>query len=263
MFFYASKLLWPLVQPSNLLLLLLLVAVLGLLLGRRRGAMPLLCGVTAILVVVGVLPVGEWLLTPLEERFPAVTELPDRVDGVIVLGGAVELPIAEDRHQIALNDHAERLTALIELGRRYPDARLVFTGGEDWLAGTTLTEAEVVREFCRRQQFDPARVVFESRARNTYENALFSKQLVHPRPGERWLLITSAAHMPRAIGVFRAVEWPVTAYPVDYETTARYPPWRKFDTARRLYEFDDAIKAWVGLLAYRLSGRISALLPAP
>ncbi len=225
--------------------------------------MPLLCGVTAILVVVGVLPVGEWLLTPLEDRFPAVTEPPDRVDGVIVLGGAVELPIAEDRHQIALNDHAERLAALIELGRHYPDARLVFTGGQDWLAGTKLSEAEVVREFCRRQQFDPARMVFESRARDTYQNALFSKQLVHPRPGERWLLVTSAAHMPRAIGAFRAVEWPVTAYPVDYTTTGRYPLWGGFDVSWHLKEFDDAIKAWVGLLAYRLSGRTSALLPAP
>jgi uncharacterized SAM-binding protein YcdF (DUF218 family) len=263
MFVYVSKLLWLVIQPSSLLLLLLLVAVLGLLLGRRRIAMPLLCGVTAILVVVVVLPVGEWLLTPLEDRFPAVTELPDRVDGVIVLGGAVELPVAEDRHQIALNDRAERLTALIELGRRYPDARLVFTGGEDWLAGTTLTEAEVVREFWRRQQFDLARVLFESRSRNTYENGLFSRELVDPRPGERWLLVTSAAHMPRAIGVFRAVGWPVSAYPVDYQTTGLYPLWRGFDTSRRLKEFDDAIKAWVGLLAYRLSGRTSALLPAP
>jgi uncharacterized SAM-binding protein YcdF (DUF218 family) len=263
MFFYASKVLWLLIQPSNLLLLLLLVAVLGLLLGRRRFAMPLLCGVTAILVVVGVLPVGEWLLTPLEDRFPAVSELPDRVDGVIMLGGAVDLPVAEDRHQIALNDHAERLTTLIELARRYPDARLVFTGGQDWLAGTTLSEAEGVREFYRRQQFDTTRMVFESRARDTYQNAVFSKQLVHPRPGERWLLVTSAAHMPRAIGVFRAVGWPVSAYPVDYQTTGRYPVWRGFDASRHLKEFDDAIKAWVGLLAYRLSGRTSALLPAP
>jgi uncharacterized SAM-binding protein YcdF (DUF218 family) len=263
MFFYASKLLWPLAQPSNLLLLLLVVAVLGLLRGRRRFAMPVLCGVTATLVVVGVLPVGEWLLTPLENRFPAVTELPDRVDGVIVLGGAVDLPVTEGRHQIALQEHAERVTTLMELGRRYPDARLVFTGGQDWLAGTTLTEAAAMREFYVRQQFDRARVLFESRARNTYENALFSRQLVDPGPGERWLLVTSAAHMPRAIGVFRAVGWPLTAYPVDYTTTGRYPLWRGFDTSRHLKEFDEAIKAWAGLLAYRASGRTSALLPTP
>lgn len=263
MFFYLSKLLWLLAQPSNLLLLLLVAAVLGVWFGHRRLAAPLLYGVTAVLALVGLLPVGLWLMTPLENRFAALTELPDRVDGVIVLGGGVDLPVAEARRTIALNEAGERSTTLMELGQRYPDARLIFTGGTDWLSGVPTSEAEVMREFYRRQQFESARVLFEDRARNTYENALFSRQLLEPAPGERWLLVTSASHMPRAVGVFRRAGWPVLAYPVDYRTTGGFELWSGLDVALRLKEFDEASKAWLGLVAYWLSGRTSALLLAP
>jgi uncharacterized SAM-binding protein YcdF (DUF218 family) len=262
MFFYASKLLWPLAQPSNLLILLLLVGVLALGLGRRRLARVLLCGVAAILVPIAVLPVGQWLLTPLEDRFPAPTALPERVDGVIVLGGGIDLEITAARGQVTLQDSAERFTTLIELAHRYPDARLVFTGGEEWLSRVELRMAQAGRRFYQEQGLDVGRITFEGRARNTHENAVFSRDLVRPAPGERWLLVTSASHMPRAVGVFRQTGWPVLAYPVDYRTTGGVRLWAGLDAARRLEEFDSAIKAWLGLIAYWLSDRSSALFPA-
>ena len=263
MFYYAAKLLWILAQPSNLLALLVVLAALALWFGRRRLVAPLLYGASAGLLVIGVLPVGQWLLGPLETRFPAPDELPDGIDGVIALGGGVDLPVAAARGDFALKDAAERLTALLVLGRRYRDARLVFTGGSGLLSGSTLSEAEVVRRFYQEQQFDTGRVLFEDRARDTYENALFSRELAQPARGERWLLVTSAAHMPRAVGVFRQAGWPVIPYPVDYRTTGRFELWAGLDVAQRLKEFDEAIKAWIGLVAYRLSGRTSALLPGP
>jgi len=107
------------------------------------------------------------------------------------------------------------------------------------------------------------RVLFEDRARNTYENALYSKRLASPAPGERWLLVTSAAHMPRSVGVFRQVGWPVVPYPVDYETEGEFRILIRPDAALRWNEFDRAVKEWVGLLAYWLSGRSSAPFPAP
>jgi uncharacterized SAM-binding protein YcdF (DUF218 family) len=106
-------------------------------------------------------------------------------------------------------------------------------------------------------------VIFEDRARNTYENAVLSKQLVAPAPGERWLLVTSAAHMPRSVGVFRKVGWPVIPYPVDYNTTGDLEVMVAPDAAGRWSTFDQAVKAWIGLLAYWLSGRSSAPFPAP
>jgi uncharacterized SAM-binding protein YcdF (DUF218 family) len=258
MFYLLSKLTWPLVQPSNLLLLLLLLAVTLVWSGRRRFGLPLLGLVTATLVVVGLLPVGQWLLVPLENRFPLPADLPGRIDGVVMLGGNVDLPISAARRTVALNEAAERATTLIELARRYPDARLVVSGG-----GEPLGEAQVLLRFFRDQQLPPRRLLFEDRALNTWQNAVLSRALAQPATGERWLLVTSAAHMPRAVGCFEQVGWPVIAYPVDYRTSGRFEPWIDLDVARRLTEFDLAAKTWIGLVAYRLTGRIAELLPGP
>lgn len=266
--FTFSKLFWVLVQPSNLMLVLLVLATGGLLLGYRRAGLWLLGGVTAVLATVTLLPVGIWLLTPIENRFP-VPSLPEHVDGVVMLGGAVKGGISASRGQIALSAAAERVTALQALARRYPDARLVVTTGFGRLVSGQGHPARALEAYFPTQGLDPARIVFEDRSRNTHDNAILTKQLVKPLEGERWLLVTSAFHMPRAIGVFRQVGWPVTAYPVDFRTqeaTDLAPllgGLAEPNVAERLLAFDTAIKAWVGLIAYRLLGRTDALLPAP
>jgi uncharacterized SAM-binding protein YcdF (DUF218 family) len=262
MFYYASKVLWVLAQPSNLLLLLVAGGALALSLGQRSLAAWLLYPAALALLTIGLLPVGQWLTLPLENRFPALAEPPEDIDGIVVLGGAVELPVAEDRGQIAFEESAERNIALIELAARYPDAKLVFTGGRDEILGTEISEADVVRAFAARHGLD-GRVIFEDRSRNTHENAVLSKALAGPAAGERWLLVTSAAHMPRSVGVFRQAGWPVIAYPVDFRTSDEIGFLPMPDAARRWAEFDEAIKSWVGLAAYWLTGRTSALFPAP
>jgi uncharacterized SAM-binding protein YcdF (DUF218 family) len=258
MFYVVSKLLWPFVQPSNLLLLLLLLAVLLLWRGQRRLGGPLLGVASGALLLVGVLPVGQWLLLPLENRFPVPADLPARIDGVVMLGGVMDPKIAEARGIVAFDEPGERATTLLALARRYPDARLVVSAG-----GEPLSEAQILLPFFRDQGLPPERILFEDRALNTWQNAVFSKALARPAPGEHWLLVTSAAHMPRAVGCFEQAGWPVIAYPVDYRTTGRFVPLTALDVARRLGEFDGALKAWIGLAAYRLSGRIPELLPGP
>ena len=121
----------------------------------------------------------------------------------------------------------------------------------------------MLRRFLRDQQLPSRRILFEDRARNTYENAVFSRSLAQPRPGERWLLVTSAAHMPRAVGCFEQLGWPVIAYPVDYRTTGRLERGRGSTSSLRLRELDEAGRAWVGLVVYWLTGRIGAPFPAP
>lgn len=262
MFYYASKILWLLAQPSNLLVVVVGSAVCALLLDRRRLTLWLLCPAAAALIAISLLPLGQWLLLPLENRFAALARLPDRIDGIIVLGGAVDLAVAEGRGVVAFGESAERNITMIELARRYPRAKVVFTGGLDEILGTEVSEADVIREFTRRHGLD-GRVIFEDRSRNTYENALFSKALVAPRPDERWLLVTSASHIPRSVGVFRRVGWPVIAYPVDYRTTGRVQLLAPPDAAKRWLEFDLAVKAWTGLLAYWLSDRSDSPFPGP
>jgi len=261
MTFALSKLLWWLVQPANGLLLALIAGLALRRWWRRLGTW--LAGLAlATLVLLAATPLSVWLAAPLENRFPAI-EPPPAVDGIIVLGGSFNLRLSEKRHQIALNDHAERLTAFAALARRYPKARLVFTGGTGMLRPGTLTESQAARRLFAALGLDIDRIQFEDRSRNTYENAVLSRDLVGPKAGERWLLLTSAFHMPRAVGCFRAAGWPVIAYPVDYMTApAGETRWQP-SFVGGLQLANRAAHEWLGLIAYRLMGRIDSWFPAP
>lgn len=258
MSFVLGKLFWGFAAPGNLLLLLLLA---GLPWNRRRRAGGrLIMAAVLVLLAIAVLPVGQWMIAPLEARFPAPA-LPARVDGIIVLGGAVEQGITQVHGQVALNDAAERLTEAAVLARRYPEARLVVSGGSGRLFPRGDSEGAVMRRFFVEQGIPADRITVEGRSRNTYENALFSEELVRPQPGQVWLLVTSAAHMPRAVGCFRHVGWSVLAYPVDYRTGEE--TLLDFALAEHLRLVDLAAKEWVGLIAYRAAGRIDSLFPGP
>jgi uncharacterized SAM-binding protein YcdF (DUF218 family) len=261
MTFVTSKLFWAVIVPGNLLLLLLLLALVAMALSRRRRGFGLAVVVGLALLVVAVLPVGEWLVAPLENRFP-VPALPARVDGIVVLGGAVEPAISRAHGQVALNDAAERITETAVLAHRYPQARIVASGGNAAiLPRPHEEEAGLMRAELVALGVAGDRVLVEDRSRNTYENATLSRDLAHPQPGETWLLVTSAWHMPRAVGCFRQIGWDVLPYPVDYRTEAR--PRLEFLLDGHLALLDLAAKEWVGLAAYRLLGRTDALFPAP
>lgn len=263
MFFYLAKLGWYFAQPSALLLLLLIVGLVVIGLGHVRsgGAMVLLSAVGFF--IAGFLPLGPALTLPLENRFPRA-EPAGPVTGIIVLGGGLDTELTEARDSFALTDAGERLTEAVRLSRLYPDARIVFTGGSADVLPNGSSEAGPARAFLESVGVAPERITIESRSRDTAENARFTKALIDPKPGENWLLVTSAWHMPRSIGCFRAVGWPVLAWPVDFRTTG--PQDLYWPTRRPSYGLglvDLAAKEWVGLLAYRLAGRTDALFPAP
>jgi len=162
-----------------------------------------------------------------------------------------------------LSDAAERVVAIAKLARDHPNARIIFTSGDAGLLTKEAAEADYLFFSLDAMGVPRERVQLERRARNTAENALYSKELAQPKPSERWLLVTSAAHMPRAIGCFRRAGFEVEAYPVDWRTTPR--PRFKVNSrfAASLDIFDDAVREWGGLLLYRLAGRTDALFPAP
>jgi uncharacterized SAM-binding protein YcdF (DUF218 family) len=261
MLFVLSRAGWTLVQPSNFLLLLLILGSVALIAGWRPMGIWMTVGATVALAVLGILPIGAWLLSPLEDRFPVNPPLPDTIHGIIALGGGIDTQVSADREQLAMNEGAERLMTLANLGRRYPHARLAFSGGSGELFGSAPSEAAVVKEHLSELGVDPNRVIFEDRSRNTFENARYSKSLLEPEAGECWLLITSAYHMPRALGVFQRSGWDVLPYPVDYHTTARPQLLEPLDVAHRLDEADLAVHSWLGLLVYYLMDRSSDLFP--
>ncbi len=263
MFFIAAKLIWFVIQPSTALILLLVAGILAIGLGRTVGGAVTVMAAAAGLVVAGLLPLGIWMILPLEDRFPRV-EPDGPVAGIIVLGGGIDQSIGLARGVTTLTEAGERLTEAVALARRYPEAKLVFTGGIASLTPGGPTEADAARRFFAEMGVPPERLTVEDKSRDTAENARFSKLVVDPKPGERWLLVTSAWHMPRSVGTFRAAGWPVIAWPTDYRTAGRQDmaflmPRASFG----LTMVDIAAKEWVGLLAYRLFGRTDTLFPAP
>ncbi len=261
MSFVASKLFWWTANPGNVLLGLLCLGLLALVLGRIRLGIRLVGLVTALCLSVTVLPIGTCLLRPLEDRFPPAV-VPERIDGIIVLGGSINPILSAARRQPVLTDSAERLFAFVTLARQHPEARLVFSGGSASVIDTTDREADVARAVFEGLGLAPGRVAFERESRNTYENAVFTQRLMAPKPGERWVLITSANHMPRAVGCFRALGWSVLPYPVDYGTSPNDDR-PGFSLLEGLDGVHWALREWIGLAFYYTAGRTDRFLPGP
>jgi len=261
MFFWISKLAWMMIAPDNLLLFLLLIAWILLRRGAYRPATWLLGCVTIVLMSVALFPVGEWLLYPLEIRFPANPKLPDRVDGIIVLSGSENAVLSNLWHQVELRDSAEREIAFLELAGRYPKAKLVFTGGSGSMIHQDDKAADVAEKLFDKLGFDSSRVTFERNSRNTFENAMLSKELVRPHPGQTWILVTTAWHMPRSVGIFCKAGWPVIPYPVDHWTKPGKLLRIDLDLSGHLRDLVIGAREWVGLLAYYVSGKTTVLIP--
>jgi uncharacterized SAM-binding protein YcdF (DUF218 family) len=264
MFFVISKVLGFFATPSNIVVS---IGIVGLLLlptrfarlGRRLAFTSLI-----LVAILGLSPLGNMLILPLEERFPAWDPANGTPNGIIVLGGAIAPDVSSARSEVALNEAAERLTAVAELARRYPHARIVFSGGTGALIFDEGAEADFALRVFESFGIPRGRVLLEDRSRNTLENAILSKDLARPQPGERWLLVTSAYHMPRAIGIFRKAGFPVEPYPVDWRTTGIADALRPFGSVSEgLRRTDTAVREWAGLLAYWLFGMTSAFFPAP
>jgi uncharacterized SAM-binding protein YcdF (DUF218 family) len=263
MFFSLSKILWFLVDPANLLLMALIIGVILIWLPWRRLARWWMTLTLLYALVIAVVPIGAHMRLALENRFPPPAALPDRVDGIVVLGGTIDQFVSKDRGSIAINGAVERLFALADLAQKYPETKLVFTGGSGVLTDQSVKEADYIAPILKKLGVAPSRVVYERESRNTAENAVFTKRLVQPKPGENWIVITSAFHMPRAMGVFRRANWPVIPYPVDYGMKSAPPLSITFNLQSGLNNFSGALHEWLGLTFYWLTDRTNQLYPAP
>jgi uncharacterized SAM-binding protein YcdF (DUF218 family) len=262
--FYISKLVWLLMQPSMLLVVLLVGGI--ALLGSRwqRAGRAALVAAAVLVVVGGILPLSTWLILPLEDRFPRADLSQGPIDGIVILGGGEDARVAAARHVHALNMAGERMTEAMALARKYPQARVVFAGGSANIVLGDAIEADAAARLLEDIGLEPSRLKLERQSRNTFENALYAKQIADPKPGERWLLVTSAWHMPRAMGIFRKAGFPVEAWPVDYRTVgpadALVPFYSPSEGLRRL---DTAVREWIGLVVNWVTAQSDALFPAP
>lgn len=264
MFFLISKLVGLVTTPSNLLLMLGLLGLILLLVRRRRSGLTLVTASILLTLVGGLTPLADLPLAVLEDRFPqpVLTEPPT---GIISLGGTTQVELSTVRGQITLDDAAERVTETAALAVKYPQARIFLSGGSGHFADPGAnTESVLTKRLLVSLGIPADRIALEDKSRTTAENAVESLAALKPKPGECWLLVTSASHMPRAVGAFRAVGFEVIPYPVDYRTTGlkdltNFPP----SVADGLEHLDLAAHEWVGLLGYWLTGKSSAVFPRP
>ena len=249
MFFDASKVLWFVFAPSHLLVWLSVTSVALLFLERPRAGRTLAAVSTALFLICGVFPLGIWVVRPLEDRYPRPV-WPSHVDGVLILSGGLDPDVLASRHVPAREASEPRIVGGVELARRYPRAQIIFSGGSGRLWSDRRPETQVARYVFNQLGLTGSRVVFESRSRDTWENLQFSWRLAQPKPGQVWILATSAEHLPRAVEAAKAIHWNMVPWPTDYLTT----PGRLggfFQVPDNLSLLDSGVHEWVGLLAYR------------
>lgn len=264
MFFVLAKVLWFVLQPSSLMVGCVIAGAALLPSRWCRLARALLWGGLAALLIGGLSPLSDALIRPLESRFTRAEIEVTNIAGIIVLGGGEDSRAAETPQLAPLNEAAERYTEAVALARRLPQARLVFTGGSGMLIATGPREADVAGRLFEALGVAKDRITLESKSRDTYENAIFTARLVDPKPGERWLLVTSAWHMPRAMGCFRRAGFKVEPWPVDHRTPRGLDALRvQSSVPEGLRRLDFIMREYVGLAVYYATGRTSELWPGP
>jgi len=268
MFYFLSKSVGFLLQPSVIVLMALGLGLLAGAFGRARAARRLLLAAFFGLLIGGLSPLAHILTIPLENRFPRpkLEQVREKAAGIIMLGGAQDTLVATKRKVNALTDAAERLTDSLMLMKALPGKPLVISGGGAQILYDSSSEAETAHRMFERLGADPKLLWREERSRNTYQNAAFTRRLLEKRgmADKPWLLVTTAFHMPRAMGCFRKAGLKVIPWPVDYRTRGWSDAARPFSRpSNGLRRLDMIMREYIGLLAYRLTGRTNTLLPGP
>jgi len=262
-FFFLSKTLGIVLLPSNLLIGVGIVGLILILIRTASLGRRLVTASVLLIAVCGFSPIGKLLLYPLESRFPPWDDARGAPDGIVVLGGAIEPDRSAAHGAAVFGPSVDRIIAAADLAHRYPKARIIFSGGNSSLdPSDEAREADFALPVLESFGIANDRLIMERRSRNTEENAEFSKVLAHPKPGERWLLVTSAYHMARAVGVFRKIGFPVEPYPVDWRLGGSDDLLRlSVVFIGGLARIDTAAREWMGLVAYWISGKTSEFFP--
>lgn len=253
---FLTKLLPVFVYPLSVAIGLFLLA--SLLAARPRAAM--VCRAVAIvgLWTASTAPVGEWALGTLEKQHPPrpIAELP-QADVAIVLGGVVggAIPPRVTSELFASGDRVLHAARIFRAGKV---KRILVTGGNlPWHASSP-PESTLMRDLLIEWGVPAAAIEIAGQSRNTYENALEIVALRERQPFASALLVTSAAHMPRAIATFQKAGVPVTPATTDVEVTnaGLWTPLRWLPDAGALDTTTRAIKEWIGFAAYRVRGYV-------
>lgn len=262
MFFLLSKLFWVIISPLNFVWIVIFIGFVYGLVTKRQQINTLLMAGVFLFLTLGILPVGYNLMVFLERQYDRPARLPDKVDGIIVLGGGFNAELAHQTGMMVANGEINRVIDFVALGQKYPKAKLVYSGGTGKVFYQELGESPIAKEFLKLTAIDEGRVIYEEKSRNTYENIMNSKEVVKPMAGEVWVVVTAFSHMPRAMGIMKKLDWPAIAYPSSPKTLRQYR-WLPagLDVSNNFYLLGNAIKEGIGSVVYYFSGKSAFLLP--
>ncbi|GEO85319.1 MULTISPECIES: YdcF family protein [Alphaproteobacteria] len=262
--FLISKLFWVVAQPLSLAFLAVLFALVALGAGLRRSGVALGAIACAILFVTLYTTTGSYVLQGLEARFPRPADDPQSLSCMIVLGGSFETEVTTTRGGIEMNQAADRFVEALRLARRFPQSVILVSGGDGSLSGRYEGDAVASDRFFTVFGISSDRLLRETRSRTTAENVDNSRSLLLQNGLQNCLLITSAFHMPRAVGLFRSAGLAIVPWPTDYRTSGKVRLALDFtQPTLNAQQMATAVREWTGLAAYYLMGRIGALYPAP
>ncbi len=204
-------------------------------------------------VFFAIVPVGLWTLEALENRFPKIERIPQDAKGVILLGGSFDRITTYGRGETAYNLAAGRFIRFVQLIPHHPHLRFVFTGNP--------FEVETAKKELQALNIAPSPLLFEGDSKDTKDNAFKTAAMLHPKPQDKWILMTSAYHMPRAVGLFRKAGFTVIPYPVDYHTPGKYEPWFFIGLQLNLDGWHASAREWLGMVANFFMGRSDEVFP--
>ena len=264
-FYSLSKALWSIFQPTQILVYLLLLVLILSFFNKNKFS-KIVSSITIILFILIIfLPNGTYLLWKLEDTYTIPKSFPNKIDGILILGSGINPFLTYQHSQIILNEKIERITESIKLMKQFPDAKGVYSEGAPITAKTKLTNIDVVKMFYKEMGADNKKIIFENKSRNTYENFIFSRKFINNNNSDKWILLTSAYHMKRAMSVAEKLELNFIPYPVDYRLQTAYN-WklvyivkgRNFLT--NLNHFQLAVHEYIGLIVYYLTKKSNKII---
>lgn len=261
--FLISKIFWLVAQPLSFSFFAAGVGLLATAAGLRRLG-GFLGGLGALVLFVSLFTTaGPSALQTLEDRFARPSPPPASLSCIVVLGGAFENEVMAGRGGTEFNQAADRFIETVALAKRYPEARILVSGGDGSFSGAYAGDAEASRSFFAALDLADERLIREEESRTTFENARNTRELLAANGLSNCALVTSAFHMPRSVGLFRALDIPVIPWPTDYRTSGKLGLGFDFTQPSLNAQLTTtAMREWIGLLAYYLAGRTSSVLPA-
>ncbi len=227
---------------------------------RRRWRERAILGATAVIALAALTPLSDVLLAPLEDRFPPlqVEQVPGDVRTIVVLGGVSRGIVIGGERRAEYSAAIDRVTYTAELATRLPAARVLICAGTADASDDTEAEAHTIASLLEQLGVDPARISKETRSTSTAANA--RNAMAFLKPGERIILVTSAFHMPRAVGAFRAEGLAVLAAPTDWRLKGAPAGWTRA-ASEGLSTLDMALHEYAGLVIYWVRGQSRDLFP--